>query len=237
MSELFNNNKTSIFSKKFDFEPDMVFVEGGTFKMGSNFEDSEMPIHDVHVNDFYMSKFLCTQSKWLAIMDRNPSIPSPGGDYPVNSASWQDVQVFIKKLNAQTNRQYRLPTEAEWEFAARGGNKSNNYIYSGSNDCESVAWLHKWNSYGPYLSGKKQVNELGIYDMSGNVWELCEDWYKSYPGNVDVKDFTDEYRVIRGGYVGENQARSTCRTGHEPDEGRHHVGFRLAITNPNIPSV
>ena len=158
----------------------MVFVQGGSFQMGSNNGQSdEKPVHSVTVSDFYIVKYEVTQKEWRDIMGSNPS-KWKGDNLPVEKVSWDDVQTFIKKLNAKTGLNYRLPTEAEWEYAARGGNKSNGYKYSGSNDIGSVAWYASNSGSKTHSVGQKKPNELGIYDMTGNVWEWCNDWYGDY---------------------------------------------------------
>ena len=182
-----------------DVNIEMVKVEGGTFDMGATKEqeepwDSEKPVHKVTLSSFSIAKTEVTQELWQAVMGNNPSY-FKGSNLPVEVVSWNDCQEFIRKLNAMTGYNFRLPTEAEWEFAARGGNKSQHYQYSGSNDVGSVAW------YGDNSGGKthpvatKAPNELGIYDMSGNVWEWCEDWYGSYSSNATPTASTND--VVR----------------------------------------
>ncbi len=205
--------------------PGMVFVKGGCFTMGctseqSNCNDDEKPTHRVCLDDFYIGKYEVNQKQWKEIMGNNPSY-NKCDDCPVEKVSWNDVQEFIKKLNQKTGHNYRLPTEAEWEYAARGGQQSNGYKYSGSNNLDEVGWYWK-NSGDDYLSGdwdwdkikknhckthkvgQKKANELGIYDMSGNVWEWCSDWYgsdyyKSSPERDPQGPFNGRNRVNRGG--------------------------------------
>ena len=160
---------------------EMVFVKGGTFMMGATPEqgsdagDGEKPVHSVTVSDFYIGKYEVTQAQWKAVMGKNPS-HYKGENRPVERVSWYDIQKFIEKLNAKTGKRYRLPTEAEWEYAARGGNQSKGYKYSGSNDIGSVAWYTNNSGDRTHPVGQKQPNELGLYDMTGNVWEWCSDW-------------------------------------------------------------
>ena len=164
---------------------EMVKVEAGTFMMGATSEmqnpyDDEKPVHQVTLtNDYYMSKYEVTQALWQAVTGKNPS-KFKGDNLPVERVSWNDCQVFIRNLNNITGRKFRLPTEAEWEYAARGGKKSRGYQYSGSSNISDVAWFDDINGNKKHPVGTKQANELGLYDMSGNVWEWCQDRYGSY---------------------------------------------------------
>jgi formylglycine-generating enzyme required for sulfatase activity/uncharacterized caspase-like protein len=217
-------------------EPQMVKVEGGSFQMGSNSNQSdEKPEHSVSVSSFYIGKFEVTQAEWRSVMGQNPKELKDfkGDNMPVHSVSWNDIQDFLQKINAKTGKRYRLPTEAEWEFAARGGNKSNNYTYSGSNDVKSVAWMTENAGSKTHTVGGLKANELGIYDMSGNVWEWCQDWYKGYPGSSGVTDYTGSNRVLRGGSWGSSAegCRSTYRSGNTPTYRGNALGFRLAISS------
>jgi len=209
----------------------MVFVEGGTFQMGSNDGDSdEKPVHTVTVGSFYMGKYEVTQKEWVAVMGSNPS-KWKGDNLPVEGVSWDDVQEFIRKLNAQTGRSYRLPTEAEWEYACRGGSRSAQYKYSGSDNADAVAWYGDNSGSKTHAVGQKQPNELGLYDMSGNVWEWCQDWYgnyESYAQNNPQGPVSGTYRVLRGGSWNDdvNDLRSANRGGNEPGGGHNGFGFR-----------
>lgn len=186
----------------------MIKVEGGTFEMGATSEqgsdvyDEEKPVHNVTLSDYYIGETEVTQELWRAVMGSNPSYFSGYPQRPVEQVSWDDCQEFIKKLNQLTGKNFRLPTEAEWEYAARGGNKSKGYKYSGSNTIGNVAWYDYNSSDETHDVKTKQANELGIYDMSGNVYEWCQDWRGSYSSNSQINPTgpsSGSYRVFRGG--------------------------------------
>ena len=208
----------------------MVYVEGGTFQMGSN---DEQPVHSVTLSDYYIGQTEVTQELWQAVMGSNPSYDK-GAKNPVNNVSWNDFQEFISKLNRLTGGSFRLPTEAEWEYAARGGNKSRGYKYSGSDDLGSVAWYKDNSGDEVHPVGSKSANELGLYDMSGNVWEWCSDWSGSYPSSSQTNPTgpSSGYgRVLRGGsyYYDEYYCRSTNRrVSCDPADRFSLYGFRLA---------
>jgi formylglycine-generating enzyme required for sulfatase activity len=220
----------------------MVSVQGGTFTMGCTGEqggdcdDDEKPAHSVTVGNFQIGKFEVTQRLWKQIMgaDNNPSY-FKGDDLPVERVSWNDVQKFIKKLNEQTGKKYRLPTEAEWEYAARGGNKSQGNKYSGSNNLDEVAW-YRDNSGGKTNDvGTKSPNELGIYDMSGNVWEWVSDWYGDYTSGAQTNPTgpsSGSDRVNRGGswYNNAEYCRVSFRVGNHPGSRGEIIGFRLVLS-------
>ena len=226
---------------------EMVAVKGGTFTMGCTSEqggdcyNDEKPTHRVTVSDFMIGKFEVTQKLWKAVMGSNPSY-FKGDNLPVENVSWNDAQEFIRKLNQQMGQNFRLPTEAEWEYAARGGNKSNGYKYSGSNSIDNVA-VYEVNSYnkgnnhpdyGTHAIGTKTPNELGIYDMSGNVYEWCQDWYGRYSSSSQTNPTgpsTGSYRVLRGGswsYYA-RFCRVSYRAYHYPDIRSDNRGFRLVL--------
>lgn len=182
---------------------DMVSVKGGTFTMGATPEqgsdalDEEFPPHRVKVSSFHICKYEVTQAQWRAVMGNNPS-DYMGDDLPVNQVSWDDCQTFIRKLNKMTGQKFRLPTEEEWEFAARGGNLSHISKFSGSNNLSNVAW-YKENSGGKIHSvGSKSPNELGLYDMCGNVSEWCQNLFYYYNSSYK-SDAGTPYRINRGG--------------------------------------
>jgi formylglycine-generating enzyme required for sulfatase activity len=218
------------------YEPEMVFVEGGTFKMGNNQGVSdEKPTHSVTLIPFYIGKYEITQKQWREVMGSNPpELNFKGCDNcPVERVSWNDIQDFLQKLNAKIiGKKYRLPTEAEWEYAARGGNKSKGYKYSGSNTIENVAWYDKNADSKTNTVGTKQANELGIYDMSGNVTEWCSDWYGFYSSSLVTNPkgaSLGDYRVFRGGSG--RDVSSYCQVSYRgfsiPSYRYNYVGFRV----------
>ncbi len=191
------------------------------------------PAHSVTLFGFYIGKYEVTQAQWEAIMGGNPSY-FKGDNLPVENVSWNDIQEFIQKLNQKTGERYRLPTEAEWEYAARGGNKSRGYKYSGSNDVGTVAWYYENSGRKTHPVGQKQPNELGIYDMSGNVQEWCQDWYNysgysSDPQTIPTGPSSGSARVIRGGSwsVDAKYTRVSCRGYWRPLNKDRYYGFRL----------
>ena len=201
----------------------MVLVEGGTFMMGGS--------HEVTLSSFHIGKYAVTQKEWRAVMGNNPSY-FKGDDLPVESVDWNDVLEFLGKLNKLTGKAYRLPTEAEWEFAARGGNSSKGYQYAGSDNVGEVGWNNAKKSYSV---GLKKANELGLYDMSGNVWEWCSDWYGQY-GKAAVTDPTGptkgSSRVLRGGSwrsFNENCC-STSRYNLNQAKYNNNIGFRIVVS-------
>ena len=218
----------------------MVYVSGGTFTMGatseqgSDAESDEKPTHSVTVSGFYICKYEVTQALWEAVMGSNPS-DWKGDNLPVENVSWEDCQTFIRKLNALTGKNFRLPTEAEWEFAARGGNNSRGYKYAGSNIIGDVAWYWNNGSEKTHVVGTKSPNELGIYDMSGNVWEWCQDWKGSYSSASQTNPTgpsSGSNRVMRGGcwYYIAGYCRSSDRDGGTPDRRYDISGFRLVLS-------
>lgn len=237
----------------------MIHIDGDTFTMGATDETEtedgdEKPAHQVTLSSYFIGETPVTQALWKAVMDSNPSC-FDGDRRPVDNVSWSDCQTFISRLNQLTGKEFRLPTEAEWEFAARGGDRSKGHVYAGSNDVDEVAWYWK-NSGCEYLHDSddewdddkleknrcsthdvatKKLNELGIYDMSGNVWEWCQDWYRDYSGDLQTNPTgpaSGSDRVIRGGCWGFRA--ETCRVSFrfykQPKQGNYLCGLRLALS-------
>ncbi|WP_337578355.1 SUMF1/EgtB/PvdO family nonheme iron enzyme [Prevotellamassilia timonensis] len=212
----------------------MVYVSGGTFIMGGDESSDQTPTHSVTLSSYYICKYEVTQALWRAVMGSNPS-KFKGDNLPVEQVSWNDCQTFINRLNSYTGRNFRLPTEAEWEFAARGGNYSRHYKYSGSNYISDVAWYCDNSGNRTHPVGIKQANELGLYDMSGNVWEWCSDWYGSYSSysQSNPTGATSGFgRVERGGnWCG--LARYCCsshRSYYAPGNSFDNLGLRLVLS-------
>ena len=216
----------------------MVEVGGGTFTMGATSEqgsdawDEEKPAHQVTLSDYYIGQTEVTQALWEAVMGSNPS-DSKGDNLPVERVSWDDCQVFIQKLNQLTGKQFRLPTEAEWEYAARGGRKSRGYKYAGGNNIDSVAWCDGNSGNETHPVATKQANELGIYDMSGNVLEWCSDWCGDYTSSSQSDpqgSSSGSFRVIRGGcyYNFARNCRVSYRISNTLDYRSGYLGLRLS---------
>lgn len=213
----------------------MIRVEAGTFQMGGTEYSDEKPVHSVAISkDYYIGETEVTQELWKAVMGSNPSNFTTSTQLPVERVSWNDCQTFITKLNSLTGATFRLPTEAEWEFAARGGNKSQGYTYSGSNTVGDVAWYTDNSSSKTHVVKTKSPNELGIYDMSGNVWEWCQDWYdSSYYSSSPKTDPTGptsgSNRVYRGGGWSGNATHCRCsdRGDITPTNAGNFLGLRL----------
>ncbi len=269
-SSSFSGNVQTFTVKGVNFS--MIPVEGGTFIMGatseqgSDTEPDEKPTHSVTVKNYMMGETEVTQALWAAVMGKTVEqisnehgwkTSSVGSNYPMYDISWNDCQEFVQKLNAITGKSFRLPTEAEWEYACRGGRKQKGYMYSGGNNLDDVAWNWK-NSGDKYLKGTdanraihdevssnnctahvvktKRPNELGLYDMSGNVYEWCQDWYdKNYYSNSNSLNpsgpLSGTDRVCRGGswYHYIRYCRSSIRNYATPDFRRDYIGLRLAL--------
>ena len=218
---------------------EMVKVEAGSFNMGAtpemeNPNEDEKPVHRVTLtNNYYIGKYEVTQALWKIVMGSNPS-NFKGDNLPVEKVSWNDCQKFISKLNKLTGKSFRLPTEAEWEYAARGGNKSRGYQYSGSNTIGDVAWYDGNSGSKTHAVGTKQPNELGAFDMTGNVWEWCQDWFNRYsssPQTNPIGAVSGSCRVYRGGsccYSG--YCRCSCRFDGTPDFRNGDLGLRLVLS-------
>ena len=233
----------------------MVAVEGGTFQMGSeDGESDEQPVHSVTLSDYYIGETEVTQALWEAVMGTtirdqakkgtsSADLKGIGYNYPMYYISYDDCVAFVKKLNEKmkaagqlpAGSEFRLPTEAEWEFAARGGNSSRGYQYSGSNTLSSVAWYDDNSNLTTHPVKQKRANELGLYDMSGNVWEWCYDWYSfgySSSSQTNPKGpSTGSYRVLRGGSwsSGAQLCRVACRNCNSPVNRYYYFGLRLAL--------
>ena len=214
----------------------MVSVDGGVFKMGSESgDDDETPVHEVKLKSFSIGQTEVTQELWETVMGTNPS-KWKSLKLPVENVSWNDCQTFITKLNALTGQQFRLPTEAEWEYAARGGSQSKGYTYSGSNSLDEVAWYSSNSGSKTHEVATKSPNELGIYDMTGNVWEWCQDWYGDnyYAWSVIINPTgpsSGSYRVYRGGSWSHyaRYCRVPIRCSITPDFRNYDLGLRLAL--------
>ena len=218
---------------------DMVWVEGGTFRMGATSEHGsgavpdEEPVHSVTLSGYYIGKTEVTQALWKAVMGSNPSW-FIGDNLPVECVSWNDCQEFIRKLNSLTGQNFRLPTEDEWEFACCGGNNSRGYKYSGSKYIDDVAWYDGDSGDKTHPVATESPNELGIYDMSGNVWEWCADRYGVYSSGAQTNPkgpYDGSYRVYRGGSWSFNPriCRSSFRTDISPDSRSSYLGLRLSL--------
>ncbi|MBQ0120324.1 MAG: SUMF1/EgtB/PvdO family nonheme iron enzyme [Bacteroidales bacterium] len=219
----------------------MVEVRGGTFRMGATSEqgsdayDDEKPVHQVTLSSYYIGKYEVTQDLWQAVMGNNPSY-FKGSRKPVERVRWGDCQTFISKLNSLTGNRFRLPTEAEWEFASRGGTMSRGYKYSGSNTLSNVAWYRNNSNSTTHDVGMKSPNELGLYDMTGNVFEWCSDWYDSYSSNSQTNPTgaSGGYRRVNrggswsGGYDYAKLCHSSSRGCYTPFESSD-IGLRLVL--------
>lgn len=217
---------------------EMCFVKGGTFMMGSDAPDAqanEQPVHEVTLSDYYIGQTEVTQHLWKKVMgdDNNPSA-TKGNNLPVTNITWDEAQVFVQKLSEMTGMRFRLPTEAEWEYAARGGERSKGYTYAGSNDIDEVGWYAGNSGNKLHSIGEKSPNELGIFDMTGNAWEWCQDWYGAYQKEAQVNPTGPNFgssRVLRSGSFTTTIERCTAkfrqaRQANYPDT---HIGLRIVL--------
>jgi len=217
---------------------EFVCIQGGTFEMGDTFGDGgsdEKPVHSVTLSDFCIGKVEVTQAQWEKVMGSNPS-NFKGNDRPVEQVSWDDVQGFLQKLNQKSGKKYRLPTEAEWEYAARSGGKQEKWAgTSNENQLGNYAWYNANSGSQTHPVGQKQPNGLGLYDMSGNVWEWCQDWYGSYSASAQRDPqgpSSGSIRVSRGGSWGNDprDVRSASRRRWNPGRRYDNLGFRLVLS-------
>ncbi len=221
--------------KSEDLPYEMVFVKGGKFRMGSEYGAAdEKPVHPVSVRDFYLGMYEVTQEMYQKVMGSNPSRFSGCAQCPVESVSWNDAQAFIKKLNEMTGLKYRLPTEAEWEYAARGGVKTKNTRFAGSDQANDVGWYKDNSAFKTKPVGGKKPNELDIFDLTGNVSEWAEDWFERY--TLDEKEnpmgpTEGQAKVFRGGCYGNSDMQTTVaeRSFAPPETKGSMVGIRLAM--------
>ncbi len=224
-------------------ESELVRVAGGEYLMGTeDASEREQPVHWVRLADFYMGKHLVTQGFWKSVTGHTPS-QFKGDKHPVNNVSWENVQQFLTSLNDKTGQSFRLPSESEWEYAARGGRYSQDYIYAGSDKLSQVGWYVDNSNDETHEVGLLLPNELGLYDLSGNVWEWCaDDWHSNYEGApADGSAWIDRPdrgsgRVLRGGsyfYSAEN-CRPTIRRRNTPDNRNGLIGFRLAMSLQSV---
>ena len=217
----------------------LMCVEGGTFMMGSDAPDAqadEQPVHEVTLSDYYIGQTEVTQHLWKAVMGsgNNPSA-TKGNNLPVTDITWDETQQFVERLSELTGLRFRLPTEAEWEYAARGGQRSKGYTYAGSNDIDQVGWYNVNSSNKTHIVGQKQPNELGIYDMTGNVWEYCYDWHTPYAAQAQTNPTgaaTGDKHVLRGGcyhYDSKNCTNTNRHSYYTPDKGGASTGLRIVL--------
>jgi len=215
----------------------MIAVEGGTYKMGNAFTTpATQPVHRVTLSSFKICETEITQAQWAEVLGYNNSYHK-NAQGPVTNVTWYEIQTFIRELNSLTGHNFRLPTEAEWEFAARGGNKSEDYTYSGSNTLSEVSWYNTTDynaQMDPQTVKKKKPNELGIYDMSGNADEWCSDWYGSYESGQQTNPVGPESgtnKVVRGGNRNNWAASHTvfARSSRDPSTTTNYAGFRLVL--------
>lgn len=247
-SYFYGGGRQNYTESAFGINMKMVYVEGGSYNMGCTSEQGgscdsdEQTVRYVTVSDFYIGQFEITQAQWQAVMGTSvyqqqskaggSSTYGTGNDYPMYYVSWEEAKEFCRRLSQQTGKTYRLPTEAEWEYAARGGNKTQNNKYAGGFSLDYVGWYDGNSGSKTHAVGTKDANELGIYDMSGNVWEWCEDWYgdyRSYDTDNPKGPSSGSRRVLRGGSW--NGYASCCRVSnrgsYSPGSRCNNYGFRV----------
>lgn len=226
------------------YKPEVAFVKGGTFQMGNaNGQESEQPVHSVTLDDFSIGKYEVTVLQYRRFCDvtkrRMPYIPQWGWDnnHPIVNVKYDDAVAYCNWLKEEYGGNWRLPTEAEWEYAARGGDQSKGYIYSGDNDLNNVGWFGENSGNQPHRVGSKHPNELGIYDMTGNVWEWCSDWFGYYyyansPSHNPTGPASEAYKVQRGASWGYPASKCyvTIRTIAPPSSPWSSAGFRVVLT-------
>ena len=227
----------------------MIYVDGGSFQMGATpkqngeAESNESPVHTVQLESFYIAECEVTQAQWQKIMgttifqqrdksDASWSVYGVGDNNPMYYVSWEEAQMFCRELSAMTGKTYLLPTEAQWEYAARGGKKSRGYKYSGSYAIDAVAWYSSNSGSATHWVKQKRANELGLYDMSGNVWEWCSDWFGNYSSATQSNPtgaVSGSYRVLRGGswLSKAGNCRVSRRDGNAPSGRNYAAGFRV----------
>ena len=248
-ADYISSNRQDYIESAYGINMKMIWVEGGEFIMGctkeqENCEDDEIA-HRVKIDGFFIGKFEVTQSQWEKVMhtsvyqQRNElyteddlSEIGVGQLYPMYFITWKEAMNFCRVLSNQTGKTYTLPTEAQWEYAARGGNNADGTKYSGSNTLDVVAWYDENNDYKTHPCGTKRSNSLGVFDMSGNVWEWCNDWYGEYPDYTvqnPTGSLSGNARVIRGGGVSSNANlnRVSSRAAFDPNECVPEIGFRV----------
>jgi formylglycine-generating enzyme required for sulfatase activity len=219
-------------------EIEMVDLPAGRFIMGSEEEEDERPPHEVHLDPFAMGRHLVTQDQWLSVMGSNPSKFAWRGDLPVEWVCWNDAQCFIVLLNRATGMTYRLPTEAEWEYACRAGSTTRFCCGDGEEGLVDYGWFKRNSGYESHPVGQKRANVWGLYDMHGNVFEWCQDWYRkdyyhaSGKRNPVCDEATSGRKVLRGGGWSDkgDYCRSASRLGRSPKVKSYHIGFRLAFS-------
>lgn len=220
-----------------------VFLMGGTREQHHERLSTDLPTHTVALNAYYISHTEVTQSLWKAVMPEweiMDELNNP--NYPITDVSWYDCQVFIHRLDSITGMPFRLPTEAEWEFAARGGNETQGFRFAGGNILDSVSWGLSNGGFRKHTVGLKKPNELGLYDMTGNVSEWCSDWYAPYYIGTEPNPkgpITGDNKIVRGGSFDNCQANSHISYRHyqRPEESTQYCGLRLAMTLPNEPTL